>query len=67
MLRPRGSVGLAAVTRSSRTMLGSWSERRKTPGTLAYVYIGPGLKASPLNPLAARVAWVDHNPLNISV
>ncbi|KAL3599813.1 hypothetical protein FPOAC2_04041 [Fusarium poae] len=26
-----------------------------------------GLKATPLNPLAARVEWVDHNPLNISV
>ncbi|KAM5527196.1 hypothetical protein FOXYSP1_20465 [Fusarium oxysporum f. sp. phaseoli] len=26
-----------------------------------------GLKATPLNPLAAQVEWVDHNPLNISV
>ena len=26
-----------------------------------------GLKATPLNPLAARVEWIDHNPLNISV
>jgi hypothetical protein len=25
-----------------------------------------GLKATPLNPLAAQVEWVDHNPLNIS-
>jgi hypothetical protein len=39
----------------------------KSVGSICFQWCSAGLKATPLNPLAARVEWVDHNPLNISV